>query len=57
LKTDIVVFEDDLKNEDEKFQDVVQVTVLLKLFMVVIYECLRVFVRGNPFQPSLMLVG
>ena len=24
LKTDIVVFEDDLKNEDEKFQDVVQ---------------------------------
>ncbi len=57
MKTDIVVFEDDLKNEDEKFQDVVQVTVLLKLFMVVIYECLRVFVRGKPFRPSLMLVG
>ncbi len=30
---------------------------VIKLLTVVIYECVRMFVPGNPFQPRLMFTG
>ena len=42
LKTDIVIFEEDLKNEDEKFHDAVQ-TQNMEATMAIVWGSLKTF--------------